>query len=373
MNNTCSGKKENIVFAHSVSVLGGAERVSLAVIESVSENYCSILVTPKGELQKFAQDLNASVQSLNYHQPSIRQPLKSLNHIAKTVRFLKRCKPIAVHTGDILALRSFSPACKITSTPIICHVHFPYDESFMNWVFSNSPPVSTFIYCSNELKEALQPYLRKLVPEAEHVVIHNGIDVRKFSPLDFPAVNVIPRIGIVGNLQKRKGHEEFLQMAELLLARGIEAEFDIIGGDILQEPRQSLLESEARRLKIDDKIKFHGQVDDVLPLLHKLDILVCASHEEAFPVTILEAMACKKAIVTTNVNGITEAIDERCGVLTPPHDAQALANGVSFLLENEIVKEDKQENARARVVKLFSSGVFKAKILNLYRSLSMQE
>ena len=73
--------------------------------------------------------------------------------------------------------------------------------------------------------------LREAYPASKQWVVHNGIDVTKFTPIK--PRNAVPRIGIIANLQVRKGHEDFLKMAAVLTERGHDARYDIIGGDSL--------------------------------------------------------------------------------------------------------------------------------------------
>ena len=367
---TLKKNNQRVLFAHSSAAMGGAERVTLSTIDAL-KRHCEIIVLgPQGDLQRFVEKKDVSYKEWNFNQQSLNTLFTSTWYLYKTIVLLKTISPAVIHTGDILALRSLSLACKILRIPIICHVHFPYDVSFVRWVFSRSATVENFVYCSNELKKSLAPLLEKYVPLAKHVVIHNGIDVKSFSPSESEIINSVPRVGIIGNLQKRKGHEEFLDMALLLKNRGIIANYDIIGGDILQEPRQAFLEEKAVHLGISELTTFHGQVDDVKELLASLDVVVCASHEEAFPVALLEAMASGKAIVTTNVNGIPEAINESCGILCEPFDASALADGVQYLLENVEVKSSIQSAARKRVSKNFSKEHFQNEILRMYRDVN---
>ncbi len=131
--------------------------------------------------------------------------------------------------------------------------------------------------------------------------------------------------------------------------------FDIIGGDILEEPREAFLKTMAEELGLEQSLTFHGQVPDVLSRLNKLDIVVCASHQEAFPIAILEAMAMKKPIVSTNVNGIPEAIeDQLSGLLVEPHSPSHLAVAVSTLIQDENKRQTLAINARARVEEHFN-------------------
>jgi glycosyltransferase involved in cell wall biosynthesis len=362
---------KNIVYAHSVGVIGGAERVTLATISATKNQFKAILFAPNGQaLHRAAKEKGAKSIELSFDTPDIKKPWRTISQFIKYWKWLKHYRPRLVHTGDILALRNLQPVCRLLNIPMVCHVHFPYELSFAKWVFENRYPPAVFIFCSQELKDNIGPALAKFCPDSEQIVIHNGIDTDEFKPLENPPPNPIPRIGIIANLQYRKGHDDFLKMAQLLIDKGIKAQFDIIGGDILQEPREFKLKALSTKLGITEYVTFHGQLDNVRETLQKLDIIVCASHEEAFPITILEAMACAKPIVSTNVNGIPEAItDGKTGLLVAPHNPEALAMAVQKLIECPELKLKFAENALNDVRRRFSKAIFCKDITTLYGKL----
>jgi glycosyltransferase involved in cell wall biosynthesis len=159
-------------------------------------------------------------------------------------------------------------------------------------------------------------------------------------------------------------------MAHIIKKSGYDVIYDIIGGDIMQEPREALLKAKAKTLDLTDNVIFHGQVTSVKQLLENCDIVVCASHEEAFPISILEAMACGKAIVSTDVNGIPEAIvNRKSGMLVPAQSPEKLAEKVMELLSNKSLRTQLASNARERVCQQFSENVFQDKIVALYKAL----
>lgn len=361
---------EVVFYAHSVNVIGGAERVTLSIINGVKQSYQPIMLAPAGEtLAHEAIEAGAIFEPIDCLQPEKTKPLQSLKQLFKYYHLFKKHQPKLVHTGDLLALRSLQPVCKLLKIPMICHVHFPYEIPFMRWAFKNRYAPQAFIFCSNELKNYLQDELTTLCPTSKLEVIHNGVDTEKFKPIEREP-NPIPRIGIIANLQYRKGHDDFLAMAKILLDQGIKAQFDIIGGDILEEPREPLLKQKAIDLGIAEYIIFHGQVPNVLERLHQLDIVVCASHEEAFPISMLEAMACGKAIVSTNVNGIPEALDDNINaLLVMPHQPNQLAKKVQNILNSGALKKTIEAQATLKVKEHFSSAVFSKKINNLIQDL----
>lgn len=341
--------------------------MTLSVIEGIESQANCVLLAPHGnDLGKQAVISGSSFEPIKCIQPDRSTPLKYAQQFAKYLHLFLKYKPSIVHTGDLLALRSIQPICKLLGIPIVCHVHFPYEHGFMRWVFSNRYAPYAFIFCSSELRESLIDDLKKYCPQSKYLVIHNGIDTNKYTPKPHPE-NDIPRIGIVANLQYRKGHNDFLHMARILTDKGIEAQFDIIGGDILQEPREPALRALAKELDIADRVTFHGQLSDVREMIAQLDIYVCASHEEAFPISILEAMACEKPIVSTNVNGIPEALENNeNALLAEPHSPNELAKCVERLLFDSQLKRTLSKAAKETVTKSFSRNFFVDKVLSLY-------
>ena len=342
--------------------------MSEALIDGLAEHpeFKPLLVVPhEGPFSVHMAQKDCAVLVTGFPQPEFSSPFSTIKHAFKLAKQLKQANITLLQCADLVCTRAVLPAAKIAGIPVLCHMHFPVEAGYVNWVFKRMPKPAGFVYCSEELMHATQAPLAEACPQATHDVIHNGVDINRFSPNE--TQNVVHRVGIVANLQERKGHIDFLDMAKLLSDQGYHVHYDIIGGDILQAPRQSLLEDYAASLGIRESVTFHGQVENVLELLGNLDILVCASHQEAFPVSILEAMAMQKAIVSTNVNGIPEAIvDKECGLLVPPHSPAELADCVQELLIDSELRSNLSTAARSRVVTEFSMDAYLTKFICLY-------
>lgn len=363
---------KNICFVHCVSVIGGAERVSQAIMRGLdnTENSLYLACPELGELTAECETLQTTPLVHSIHQPDFKQPIKTLQSNAHWKKLINTNKIDIFHTGDLLSTRSLLKTAKKHGVKVVCHVHFPFKRNFAAWVFNKKDFPDAFIFCSQELQDDVGPMLADLCPKSKQWVIHNGVDITKFSPAIREKTSDTIRIGIVANLQLRKGHDEFLQMASTVSQKYPNTHFDIIGGDILQEPREDTLKAKANNLGITDKVTFHGQVSNVKELIDTLDVYVCASHEEAFPISILEAMACGKAIVSTNVNGIPEAIvDQSSGLLVEAKQHEQLSAAVLSVIENSELKKALEQQARARVEENFSEDAFINKINTLYDSL----
>lgn len=360
--------RKTIAFIHSVAEIGGAERMSEALIDGLNrdDGFEPILVVPEeGPFSEHIAKKGNKVIVTALFQPEIKSPFKTIKQAIKLANLFRRANIQILHCADLVCTRSVLLASKLARIPVLCHMHFPVQEFYVDWLFRFLPKPCKFVYCSRELMNATITALSKACPNATHSVIHNGVDIERFSPR--PCNNVHPKVGIVANLQERKGHIDFLDMVKSLSLQGYEVSYEVIGGDILQAPRQPLLEEYATELGIRDSVTFHGQINDVIASLGRLDILVCASHQEAFPVSILEAMAMQKAIVSTNVNGIPEAIiDGVCGILVPPHSPKSLSEGVKSYLDDEHLMTKLAKAARERVVKEFSLHAYLQKFKSIY-------
>jgi glycosyltransferase involved in cell wall biosynthesis len=170
-------------------------------------------------------------------------------------------------------------------------------------------------------------------------VIPNGVDVERFRPLrPSPALRTelglhgeMPVVGILAALRPEKNHELFLRAAVAIGRELPETRFLIIGDG----PRRPALEALARELLPAAAIRFLGTRRDVPELLALVNVMLLTSHEEASPVSILEAMAAGKPVVATQVGSVGQTVLEgRTGYLVPPGSAGELARRTVELLRD---------------------------------------
>jgi glycosyltransferase involved in cell wall biosynthesis len=102
-------------------------------------------------------------------------------------------------------------------------------------------------------------------------------------------------------------------------------------------------------------LHFLGHREDVRDLLSVYDIFVLPSLSEGMPLALLEAMAAGVPAVATRVGGVSEVIENgKTGLLVPPGDSRALADGIATLLENPALATELGEAARQVAVSRFS-------------------
>ena len=173
-----------------------------------------------------------------------------------------------------------------------------------------------------------------------------------------------PVVGAVGRLNGEKDYPNFLEAARQLLARVPAAHFVIAGkGELDQELRR-----QAQQLGIDERVHFLGHFHDVRALYELMDVYVLSSTREGLPNTVLEAMAMETPIVSTDVDGVREAVaGDSEAILVPARDSAALAGGIERMLGDEALRRLLVANARRRIENDFSFARRMRTIESIYR------
>lgn len=169
--------------------------------------------------------------------------------------------------------------------------------------------------------------------------IPTGIDLAQFAPRDRAEARMRlglgsgPLLGIVATLRDWKGHDFLLQAFASLRSRHPQWRLLVIGDG----PRRAHLEARLEELALGEAVLMAGNVDNVSDWLNALDLFVLPSYgEEGVPQSIMQAMACGLAVVSTPIGGIAEAVlAGETGVLVPPRDAGALAGALDDLMRDD--------------------------------------
>jgi glycosyltransferase involved in cell wall biosynthesis len=197
-------------------------------------------------------------------------------------------------------------------------------------------------------------------PRGKMRVIHTGIPLERWQPdrgrtetraaLGFTSDEVV--VGTTSRLgEERKGVAEFVDMAGMVASSYPRSRFVIVGDGSLR-PR---LESQAARLGLGNRITFTGWRSDIPELIAAMDVFVMSSLFEGGPTSVLEAMAMGKPVVATSVGMVPEVIEHgRTGLVVPPGNAAALADGVIRLLGDDAARCAMGEAARAHALAEFS-------------------
>ena len=196
------------------------------------------------------------------------------------------------------------------------------------------------------------------VPPDRTVTVHEGIDVELVRAA--PAVNVhevcflphrAPLVGNVAALVPHKGQRHLVEAAHLVVRELPDARFVILGEGELREQ----LERQVRDYHLEKHVVLPGFRTDVLGCIKGFDLFAMSSVTEGLGTSLLDAMACSRAIVATRAGGIPEIVDDgRTGVLVEPRDHAAMAREIVRLLRDDDLRRRMGEAGLARVSERFT-------------------
>ena len=194
-----------------------------------------------------------------------------------------------------------------------------------------------------------------------------GVDTDSFKPV--VDKDREPIVLLACRMLWDKGVGEFVEAARLLSRRKLNARF-VLAGRCDQDNPASIRPKQLHQWQEEGVIEWWGHRNDMPTVLGEAAFVVLPSYREGLPVSLLEAAACGKAIIATDVPGCREVVRHRVnGLLVPPRDAVALADAVAMLLENEELRHALGHRGREIVVKEFSATAVTGQTLALYREL----
>ncbi len=260
----------------------------------------------------------------------------------------------------------------------ILHIHKPFDLPLGAWVRKKAGSrlilgshgtdffggdrlfaraVDASVSCSR-FNASLVAKRYRLTPE----VIYNGFDPERFRPLPASASNLREKMGIspseavilyVGRLIGLKG-VKFLLHAASRIRKSFPIKVVIVG----EGEERNALANLSRDLGMERKVVFAGFIphSEIPPYLRLARFAVFPSlADEAFGISICEAMACGLPVIGTRVGGIPELIvDGQTGFLTEPRDEAALAEKMENLLQDPEGGREMGRRAAERVRELFT-------------------
>lgn len=214
--------------------------------------------------------------------------------------------------------------------------------------------------------------------QVPNTVIMHGIDTGRFAPaadkakakqaLGFDAS--IKLAGCFGRIRDQKGTDRFVHTMIALLPTHPDW-VAVVTGRITGDNKDfaGKLTNAISAAGLQDRIRFVGEVDDVLPWYQALDLFVAPQRWEGFGLTPLEAMACGVPVAATKVGAFNELIaNGETGLLAENND-DAIANAVATLVANDKLREQMAQKARPHVLESFMLEREAAQINAIYEKL----
>jgi glycosyltransferase involved in cell wall biosynthesis len=271
----------------------------------------------------------------------------AIPHVSSFKTFLETVKSndlIHVHGHPYLSSLLAGKIAKRYGKPLLLTQHNTFIE--YNNVFDEIERLNDLVIGKQVIKEAdkiivvsnaTKNYVLSLGADPEKVeVLHNGVDINRFSPLTGVKGEMREKLGIsedapvvltVRRLVYKNGIDTLIESAKNAVKKNPKLVFITVGrGPDFEEVREKI-----RQLGMQKNFRLTGFVsDEELPLYYNAaDFFVLPSKSgEGLPLVALEAMACGLPVIATNVGGTSEVMNEDYGKLVPPNSPDSLAEAI---------------------------------------------
>jgi glycosyltransferase involved in cell wall biosynthesis len=364
-----SHDRVNVLFVENDLCFGGSERVVLNLIRGLDQTRFRPVLASLYELGEFGEQVRDEGYQVYHdlmHGPYDARGIFKLAQIMRRERI-----DLVYFTHGLLNIIAGQTAAALAQVP-----HTVVSIHYYGSLYAAVPPLKRakhwladrlFVGQADRIVALAESHQEHLItakgwPSGKMTVIYNGVDLRPFNePVDPLAIrrrlNIPPSaqaVGIVGRLSAEKAIDDYLRAAAAVLKERPGTVF-VVAGD---GPERAKLEQLAAQLGIAAQVRFAGYVADIPELLAGLDLVVLSSLSEAFPLSLLEAMAATRPVVATNVGSVRDIVaDGETGLLVPAAAPAQLARAILHVLHDPDLAERFGRHGRARVEQRFALDV----------------
>jgi len=248
--------------------------------------------------------------------------------------------------GDIPFILTYHTGAMMLKGKLLEDLLIRFYESF---ILKATLKKAKKIICSSDFVRLgfLKDYANKTI------TITPGVDLNRFKHKISNFKNKILFVGNLKKVEKYKGLEYLLSAVNIIKKNIKDVKLTVVGeGDYMIYYKRL-----CKNLGIKRNVEFKGSIigRKLVEYYQKSNVLVLPSLSESFGMVLLEAMACKKPVIGSNVGGIPYVIDnDQNGLLVPPKDPQALADAIIKILTNPQLAKKMGEEGYEKVMKNFT-------------------
>jgi glycosyltransferase involved in cell wall biosynthesis len=308
-----------------------------------------------------------------------RNPFREVIAVAELVRLYRRVKPDVVHHVAMKPILYGSLAAWLTRVPSVINAFAGLGYAFMDersgllrWcvkaAFRTVLRVSHSVALVQNQDDQDRLVGEGVVPASRtRIIAGSGIDAAVYSLQ--PQPSGIPVVVLPARMLWDKGVGEFVEAARQLKRKGVQARFILVGRRDEHNPA-AIPESRLKEWVQEGVVEWWGHREDMPAVYAAVMLVVLPSYREGLPKVLLEAAACGKAIVATDVPGCREIVRDRFnGLLVSPRDSTALAAAIEELLSDQALREVMGRRSRTRALVEWSSPRITEQVLGLYRDM----
>ena len=327
---------------------------------------------------RIVKKVNVNRRLRVYLLPSINFPytqrVSSISYITGLPHFIKKIKPDIVHVQchlNLTAVKSVITARDIP-VPVVTTIHGVFskinpllDLAQLSYLYTIGGIIfknSDRIICLT--KRDSYDLERFGCPSEKISVVPNGVDINLFRPRkESEKITVMWH----GRFVASKGLDILVKAASKVIQKScLDIKFVLVGDGPLKQKIMVMCE----KLGITKDVMFVDRLplDEVAQLLSRASIYVLPSIKEGMPWALLEAMACGKAVVASDISGVNDIITHReNGLLVPPKNIDAFTDAIIRLAEDVNLRKRLGRNARQLIIKKYNWRIIAERLESIYR------
>jgi len=358
-----------------------SHRLNLAK-QAIEDGFDVTVATHVQKHRKVIQQAGITLIPLKCMNRGSMNPWKEIKSITELVRIYRAIRPDIVHHvamkpilyGSIAALLtgvqrkiqaitgfgfvflSHTLKAKLLRFPVRCMLRFVLRGKLTDVIVQNPDDVI--------LAKAIG-----VRSEHVHFIAGSGVDTEIFFPSVEPENDNL-KVTLVARMLWDKGIGEFVEAVRLLKEKGVQLEAKLVGEPDDSNPASIPL----KQLQAWDRegvVQYCGRRSDIANVWAETNIAILPSYREGLPKSLLEAAACGRAMIATDVPGCNLVVKHgQTGFLVPVKDAHALANAIHELMLNTGQRKRFAKNARAMAETCFSDDMINQQVVRLYQKVS---
>ncbi|MCP4971920.1 MAG: glycosyltransferase family 4 protein, partial [Arcobacter sp.] len=316
--------------------------------------------------QSFLANENASKHILlKLKIPGLKTIVHNIRIVFETILLIKtiiKLKIDIIHLNhNIINDRAAALAGLLSSKKVISHDRgLATLNSFDRFLVRK---IDQVICISDYIK---QQYISFEISSSKYLTIYNGIDLLLYNNTLEKQDDKL-QVGYIGRLELWKGVDIFIKTMPTILEEYKNIQFVIVGSGKQVETLKTL----AKKLNVFNSIKFYGKINNIAKIYKSLDILVHTSIQpEPFGRVVIEGMANKLPVISTNIGGPIEIITHsKDGFLLPPGNSNLLSKQIIRLIKSSELRTQIGNNAFQKVKDNFDITTTTQNIEKLYNTI----
>lgn len=305
-------------------------------------------------------------------------PIHEIRTIVRLEKLYQDEKPDLVHHFTIKCVIYGSIAAHLAKVPQIINsitglgFVFVSDKAgvhFLRWLvkwFYRLVLRGTRVIFQNEEDRELFQQLKLVQSEQTALVRGSGVSLERFNYS--PEPDGIPLVVLSGRMLFSKGVKEYVEAARILHQEGVQVRLALVGNIDLDNP-DGISEKQILDWQSEGCVEWWGWNEHIDEVFKQANIVCLPSYREGLPKALIEAMACGRAVVATDVPGCNDVVEnELNGLLVPLYDSKALAIALRKLIINPGLRVKMGKAGRKIVEEKFSERQVIEETIRVYRS-----